>query len=158
QKWQLLLSAVYVLGCCFRSLFPRADVQRLGLIDSWLSSVLVGRAVATAAELCFVAQWAILLHTAARDSNSRFGVAVAWLLVPLLAVAEMCSWSAVLTTCYLGNVAEESLWAISAALLVAGCVAVWPRCRAVRRPFLAAAVVLGALYVGFMCTVDIPMY
>src|SRR5262245_38283836 len=57
QRWQLLLSAVFVFGCGFRSLFPRADVQRIGLIDSWLSSVLVGRLVATAAELCFMAQW-----------------------------------------------------------------------------------------------------
>src|SRR5215813_6379202 len=39
QRWQLLLSAVYVLGCGFRSIVPRADVQRLGLFDSWVSSV-----------------------------------------------------------------------------------------------------------------------
>ena len=158
QRWQLLLSAVFVLGCAFRSLLPRADVQRIGLIDSWLSSVLVGRSVATAAELCFMAQWALLLNSAARAVGSRFGVAVAWLVVPLIAVAEVCSWSAVLTTCYLGNVAEESIWALAASLLLVACLVVWWRCRAARRPFLAAALVLGALYVMFMCTVDIPMY
>src|SRR5262249_10564801 len=62
QWWQLLLSAVYVLGCGFRSVLPRADVQRIGLIDSWMSSVMVGRSVATVAELCFMAQWALLLN------------------------------------------------------------------------------------------------
>src|ERR1700686_4513346 len=31
QRRQLLLSAVYVLGCAFRSILPRADVQRIGL-------------------------------------------------------------------------------------------------------------------------------
>jgi hypothetical protein len=158
QRWQLLLSAVFVLGCGFRSLFPRADVQRIGLVDTWLSSVLVGRSVATAAELCFMAQWALLLHAAARDVGSRFGVAVSWLVVPLIAVAEMCSWSAILTTCYLGNVAEESIWAFCGSLLVAGCIIIWSRSRAARRPFLAAALVLGTIYVVFMCTVDIPMY
>jgi hypothetical protein len=158
QRWQLLLSAVFVLGCGFRSFFPRADVQRMGLIDSWLSSVLVGRSVATAAELCFMAQWALLLYAGARDHGSRFGVAVAWLLVPLIAVAEVCSWSAVLTTCYLGNVAEESIWALAASLLVVACLILWPRSPSARRPFLAAVLVLGALYVAFMCTVDIPMY
>jgi hypothetical protein len=157
-RLQLLLSAVFVLGCGFRSLFPRVDVQRLGLIDSWLSSVLVGRSVATLAELCFVAQWALLLHAAARASGSRFGVAVAWLLVPLIAVAEVWSWSAVLTTCYLGNVIEESIWAFSASLLVVSCLLVWSRCRVGHRPFVAAAMVLGTLYVLFMCLVDIPMY
>ncbi|HTL20325.1 MAG TPA: hypothetical protein VL220_06400 [Steroidobacteraceae bacterium] len=40
---QLLLSAVYVLGCAFRSFVPVIDIPRLVLIDSRLSSVLVGR-------------------------------------------------------------------------------------------------------------------
>jgi hypothetical protein len=158
RRWQLVLSAVFVLGCGFRSLFPRADVQRLGLIDSWLSSVLVGRSVATVAELCFMAQWALLLRHVARDAGSRFGVAVSWVLVPLIAVAEVCSWYAVLTTCYLGNAFEESIWALSAALLMAACLTVWSGCRAARRPFLVAALVLGVVYVTFMCTVDIPLY
>ena len=158
QRWQLLLSAVFVLGCGFRSLFPRADVQRIGLVDSWLSSVLVGRSVATVAELCFMAQWALLLHTAAKDAGSRPGVVLSWLLVPLIAVAEVCSWYAVLTTCYLGNAVEESIWALAASLLLVGCLTVWSRCRAARRPFLAAALVLGVVYVLFMFTVDVPMY
>jgi hypothetical protein len=158
RRRQLWLSAVFVLGCGFRSLIPRADVQRFGLIDSWLSSVLIGRSVATAAEVCFAAQWALMLHAAARGVGSRFGVAVAWLLVPLVAVAEVCSWSAVLTTCYLGNVAEESLWALAASLLVAGGLIVWARRRAARGPFLSAALALGILYIIFMISCDIPMY
>jgi hypothetical protein len=158
QRWQLLLSAVFVLGCGFRSFFPRADVQRLSLIDSWLSSVLVGRSVATLAELCFMAQWALLLHAPARDAGIRFGVVISWLVVPLIAVAEVCSWYAVLTTCYLGNVLEESIWALTASLLVVGCLSVWSGCRAARRPFLAAALALGIVYVLFMCLVDVPMY
>jgi hypothetical protein len=158
QRWQLLLSAVFVLGCGFRSLLPRADVQRLGLIDSWVSSVLVGRSVATIAELCFMAQWALLLHTIAKNAGSRFGVTISWLVVPLIAVAEVCSWYAVLTTCYLGNAIEESIWALTASLLLVGCVAVWYRCRTARGPFLVATILLGVAYVLFMCTVDIPMY
>src|SRR5215218_4515887 len=58
----LLLSAAYVFGCAFRSFLPRADVQRICLFDTWLSSVFVGRTVATVAELCFAAQWAVILH------------------------------------------------------------------------------------------------
>jgi hypothetical protein len=158
QRWQLLLSAVYVLGCAFRSVLPRADVQRIGLIDSWMSSVLVGRSVATVAELCFMAQWALLLHQAARNAGSRSGVVISWLIVPLIAVAEVCSWYAVLTTCYLGNAFEESIWALAAALVVVGCLAVWFRSRSARRPFLAAVLVLGVAYVTFMVTVDVPMY
>jgi hypothetical protein len=58
----LFLSAAYVSGCAFRSFLPRADVQRICLFDTWLSSVTVGRSVATVAEICFAAQWAIILH------------------------------------------------------------------------------------------------
>jgi hypothetical protein len=85
-------------------------------------------------------------------------VGISWLVVPLIAVAEMCSWYAVLTTCYLGNAIEESIWALSATLLIVGCLALWCQRRAARGPFLAAALVLGVAYVVFMCTVDIPMY
>jgi hypothetical protein len=158
-QWrQLVLSGVYVFGCAFRSILPRADVQRYGLLDSWMSSVLVGRSVATVAELCFVAQWALLLYRIAWDAESRSGVVVAWLLVPLIAVAEVCSWYAVVTTAYIGNAIEESIWAFTASLVIVSLLVLWPRCRAAYRPFLAASLVLGIAYVTFMCTVDVPMY
>lgn len=48
RRWQLLLSAGYVLGCSWRAL----------VVDSFWSSVVVGRSVATIAELCLAAQWA----------------------------------------------------------------------------------------------------
>jgi hypothetical protein len=158
QRWLLCLSAVYVLGCGFRAALPRADVQRIGMFDSWLSSVLVGRSVATVAELCFVAQWALVLRKNGLDVGSRFAVGVSWALVPLIVVAEMCSWYAVLSTCYLGNVFEESLWALSATLLLAGYVSLWRPSGRMFRAYLAAVLAVGAVYVFFMCTVDIPMY
>jgi hypothetical protein len=158
QRRQLILSAVFVLGCAFRSLLPRADVQRIGLIDSWVSSVLVGRSVATLAELCFAAQWALFLNIMAKDAHSRLGVVGSWLLVPLIFVAEICSWYGVLTTAYIGNAIEESIWALAALLAVISFVAMWPRCKRTARPFLAASVLLGVAYLTFMCTVDIPMY
>jgi len=68
---QIALSAVYVFGCAFRSVFPVYDIPRLGLFDTWLSSVAVGRSVATVAELCFVAQWAVVLHATATSADGR---------------------------------------------------------------------------------------
>src|ERR1041384_6967537 len=62
MELMLLLCAAYVFGCAFRSVLPRADVQRICLFDTWWSSVLVGRSVATVAEVCFVVQWAIILY------------------------------------------------------------------------------------------------
>jgi hypothetical protein len=158
QRRQLVLSAVYVLGCAFRSILPRADVQRIGLFDSWASSVMVGRSVATVAELCFVIQWALLLHKSARDAGCNYCVMLSWVVVPLIVVAEVCSWYAVLTTCYIGNAIEESLWALVAGLLIVGFFTLWPRCVASHRPFLAAVLLMGIAYVAFMSMVDVPMY
>ena len=158
RRWQLVLSAVFVLVCAFRSVFPRADVQRICLHDSWLSSVLIGRSLATVAELCFTAQWAILLGELGRSTRTSAALLVARVLVPLIAVAEVCSWYAVLTTSYIGNMMEESIWALSATLATASAVAIWPRLERRHRPLLGAAILFGVAYVTFMCTVDVPMY
>jgi hypothetical protein len=133
-------------------------VQRIGLFDTWISNVLVGRSVATVAELCFAAQWALLLRQAGKDASSHFSLAVSAVLVPLIAVAEICSWCGVLTTAYIGNAIEESIWALAACLLVAGCWALRRRCGSAVRPYLGAVIVLGLAYVFYMCTVDVPMY
>jgi hypothetical protein len=158
QRWQLVLSAVFVLGCAFRAIVPRADVQRIGLFDTWISNVLVGRTVATVAELCFAAQWALLLRQAGKDASSRFGLAISVVLVPLIVVAEVFSWGAVLTTANIGHVIEESIWALSAALLVTSCLALRGRCGRAVQPFLSTVIVFGIAYVIFMCMVDVPMY
>jgi hypothetical protein len=158
RRLQLLLSAGYVAGCAFRSAFPVFDVPRQVIVDSWLSSVVVGRSVATVAELCFVTQWALLLRETSQAAGSRFGQRTAVALVPMIVVAEVCSWHAVLTTSNLGHVIEESLWGLSAALAVAGMLVLWPRCRPALRPLLATCCGAGVVYVGYMFLVDVPMY
>jgi hypothetical protein len=158
MRLQMLLSAGYVLGCAYRSVFPVYDVKRLCLVDSWLSSVLVGRSVATFAELCFAVQWALLLRGVAHSTGRPLGVAVSRIIVPMIAVAELCSWYAVLTTSNIGHVLEESIWGLSAALLVASLAFVWPRCRPEVRPTLAAFCAIGVGYVFYMFEVDVPMY
>jgi len=158
RRLQLLLSAVYVFGCAFRSAFPVFDVPRICLHNSWLSSVIVGRSVATVAELCFVGQWALMLREVSRASGSVVGKFASLAVVPLIALAEACSWYSVLTTSNLGHIAEESIWSLSAALMVTSMVVIWPRCTATRHPMLLACCVAGVAYVGFMLLVDVPMY
>jgi hypothetical protein len=158
RRAQLSLSAVFVLVCAFRSVFPRADVQRICLHDSWLSSVMLGRSLATVAELCFAAQWAIFLRHLGRSTSSPLPLTVSRLLVPFIAVAEVCSWYAVLTTSYLGNSLEESIWALSALLATVSAASVWPRLHSRQRPLLVGGLGFGLAYVMFMVTVDVPMY
>src|SRR5580658_5738466 len=112
-----LLCAAYVFGCAFRSILPRADVQRICLFDTWLSSVLIGRSVATVAELCFALQWAIVLRELGRVAHSDTAKNIARMIVPLIALAECFSWYAVVSTNFLGNVLENSLWTFTFALI-----------------------------------------
>jgi hypothetical protein len=158
MRWNLILCAGYVLGCAYRSAFPVYDVQRLVMVDSWLSSVVVGRTVATIAELCFVAQWALLLNTMAQTYRSQFAARVSRWIVPSILVAEICSWYAVVTTSNLGHVLEESIWGLTAALLVASFLLLWSRSDRAHRPFLAVASAIGLAYVVYIFEVDVPMY
>ena len=82
RRRQLILSALFVAGCAFRSIFPRADVQRICLYDNWLSVVLIGRAVATVAELAFMTQWAFLLGESAGPGQRDVAKIVSRVLVP----------------------------------------------------------------------------
>jgi hypothetical protein len=154
----LLLSTVYVVVCAFRSVLPRADVQRICLFDTWLSSILVGRSVATVAELCFAVQWAIVLDEIGRLADSDTAKNASRLIIPLIVLAECCSWYAVVTTNYLGNVLENSLWTATFLLIGVALVRLVPRFRGIVRLALGAVVAGTASYCVFMVTVDVPMY
>lgn len=158
RKMQLLLSAGYVLGCAYRSFVPVFDVPRLCLFDSCLSSVVIGRSVATLAELCFAAQWALLLNETSQAVRSSLGRNIAMAVVPMIAIAEMFSWYSVLSTSNLGHVLEETLWGACAALLVISLIDIWPRFPKRLRPLLAIWGTAGIAYVFFMFLVDVPMY
>jgi hypothetical protein len=154
----LLLSTTYVIVCAFRSVLPRADVQRICLFDTWLSSILVGRSVATVAELCFAVQWAIVLGEVGRLADSDTAKSLARLIVPLIALAECCSWYAVVTTNYLGNALENSLWTATFLLIGIALMRLVPKFHGIVRLALGAAAAGIAGYCVFMVTVDVPMY
>ena len=154
HRRQLILSAMFVGGCAFRSILPRADVQRICLYDTWLSAVVIGRSVATVAELSFMAQWAVLLGAWSRGTRHRLAALVSRFLVPVIGVAEICSWYAVWSTNYLGNAIEQSIWTMASAFVLLA-VATFHR----QRPrFVATAIALMGAYLFFMASVDVPMY
>jgi hypothetical protein len=154
----LLLCAAYVFGCAFRSFLPRADVQRICLFDTWLSSVVVGRSVATVAEVCFVVQWSIILHQLGTMTGAQTAVTAAWVIVPLILIAECLSWYAVLTRNYLGNAIENSLWAVAFFIIGVGLCRLLPEFSGLVRVVLAVTIAGIAFYLAFLMTVDVPMY
>lgn len=152
------LSAAYVFGCAFRAVLPRADVQRICLFDTWLSSVLVGRSVATVAELCFAAQWALVVRHLATVAQAPTSRRIADAVVPAIAVAECCSWYAVITTDYLGNAVENSIWALTFLAIAAALLLLIDRLMGAVQIAIAAMATGILAYVAFLATVDIPTY
>jgi hypothetical protein len=154
----LLLCAAYVFGCAFRSFLPRADVQRICLFDTWLSSVVIGRSVATVAELCFAVQWAIILHQLGTMTGADTSLNIAWVIVPLILIAECFSWYAVLTTNYFGHAIENSIWAFAFFLVGIGICRLLAEFDGPVRLALVVAIIGIAGYLAFLMTIDIPMY
>jgi hypothetical protein len=103
-------------------------------------------------------QWAIVLRVLGELANSDTAKAVARTIVPLIVLAECCSWYAVITTNYFGNVLENSLWTVSFALVAFALFRLAFRFRRVARAALTGLALGAAAYVGFMSTVDVPMY
>jgi hypothetical protein len=154
----LLLCAAYVFGCAFRSLLPRADVQRICLFDTWWSSVVVGRSVATVAEVAFAAQWAIILHQLGTMTGADTALNAAWVIVPLILIAEGFSWYAVLTKNYLGNAIENSIWAVAFFIVGIGLCRLLPEFDGAARLVLVTAIAGIVAYLAFLMTIDVPMY
>jgi hypothetical protein len=147
-----------VFGCAFRSFLPRADVQRICLFDTWLSSVVVGRSVATVAEVAFAAQWALFLHQLGTMTGADTTLNAAWVIVPLILIAECFSWYAVLTTNYVGNAIENSIWALAFFIVGTGLCRLLPEFDSLVRVALVIAIVGIVGYLAFLMTVDVPMY
>jgi len=154
----LLFSAAYVFGCAFRSLLPRADVQRICLFDTWLSSVTVGRSVATVAEICFAAQWAMVLHRLGTMTGADTTLSAAWIVVPLILIAECFSWHAVLTKNFFGNAIENSIWGVCFLVIAVGVCRLLPEFDGPTRAVLVSAIIGISGYLAFLATIDIPMY
>lgn len=134
------------------------DVPRICLHDTWVSRIAVGRTVATVAELAFAAQWAILLRETGAATGSALATALSRIVVPMIVVAQVSSWLAVLRTDNLAHAVENSLWTLAAALVIAGFASARPFVDRKSRRFLDIVMICGAGYILFMITYDVPMY
>jgi len=154
----LILSAIYVAGCGFRAVLPRIDADRIVLIDHWLSNILLGRSVATLAEIAFAAQWALLFYVIGKYKTDKTIVYISYSLVPIIIIAEIFSWRSTLTTINFGHIIEESLWAFSAVLIMFCFIRLYLHTSATIKKLYAAAIICAVVYVCFMILVDIQMY
>jgi hypothetical protein len=85
-------------------------------------------------------------------------VNAAWVIVPLILIAECFSWHAVLTKNYLGNAIENSIWAVAFFVAGIGLCRLLPEFDGPVRVVLAIAITGIAFYLAFLMTIDVPMY
>ena len=155
---QLLLSGVYVGVCGFRSLFPRVDLERVCLWDTWLSAILLGRTAATIAELCFALQCGLFLQRLSDIAGIPVLATVAQAFVPLAIVAQFVCWYAVLSLNHIGHAIEESLWALLMLMLsVASGTAALSAQGPLRVMLITGCVVYG-VGAGLTLAFDVRMY
>jgi hypothetical protein len=110
------------------------------------------------AELCFAAQWAMILHQLGTMTGADTTLNAAWVIVPLILIAECFSWHAVLTTNYLGNAIENSIWAVAFFIVGTGLCRLLPEFDGAVRITLVVAIAGIVAYLAFLMTVDVPMY
>ena len=155
---QLLLSGVYVGVCGFRSLFPRVDLERVCLWDTWLSAILLGRTAATIAEVCFALQCGLFLQRLSNMSGMPMLEAGAHAFVPLAILAELGCWYAVLSLNHLGHVIEESLWALLMLILSAAFGTAALAAEGSLRVMLIAGCLVYGVGAGLTMAFDVRMY
>ena len=83
---------------------------------------------------------------------------VAAIVVPLIVVAQCCSWYGVLTTNYLANAIENSIWAVAFLLVGIAVCRLLPEFEGIVRVGLVVAIIGIAGYLAFLITIDVPMY
>lgn len=121
-SWHLVLSAIFTTVCAFRSFWPRIDLERYCIVDSYVSSMVIGRAAATIAEVSFATQVALLID----EFGASLGVGMHLLsvaTVALFATAQIFCWFGMITRNHLWHAIEESLWALT--FTVIGMALVW---------------------------------
>jgi hypothetical protein len=158
SETQLLLSGVYVAVCGFRSLFPRVDLERVCVWDTWLSTILIGRTAATIAELCFALQCGLFVHQLSDITGLLVLDAVAHAFVPLAILAEVVCWYAVLSLNHIGHAIEESLWALLMLFLSAGFAMAALAAQGPLRLMLIAGFLVYGVGAGLTLAFDVTMY
>lgn len=155
---QLALSGVYVLVCAYRSVLPRVDLERLVVVDTRLSSIFLGRAAATVAEICFALQLGLLVHQLGVHAGMPWVQKAAWAVPVFMVVAQGFCWHSVLTLNHITQAVESMLWAAGfswmAALLaiVALGSSGWVNSLAIFGFLCSLA------FVAYVLSVDAPMY
>lgn len=155
---QAVLSGIYVMICAFRSFYPRIDLERYCLFDTTLSSIFLGRSLATIAEICFSIQCALIINDLGTLLNSIFIVYISYIIVPIIIVAQIFCWYATLTLKHFWHALEESVWLLMILLTAISFMNGFIMLDGHNHALMVIGLIscIGSAYI--MLFIDIPMY
>ena len=131
MKW---LALPYVVACAWRSFWPNCYNARIVMWDVWMSSVFVGRLLATVAEVAWITQvgWCVLranedirILSSGRGKNDiieDFINGACYQAIFLCTIAQGFCVMGMFTENHLYGAIEESLWGFSLFCLFPCCV------------------------------------
>lgn len=170
-----ILVSIFVIVCGIRSIWPRSDGQKLCLYKNKISTPIVGRSLATVAEMAFallivIVTTIILFDLKKMNIGNRTTIESIlnynWILVILIAIAQICCWIGVITTNSIWNALEESIWTLfGTSKLIIYSYILYQLLQSKRNPktthlinFIPFMMIFMLTYIWFMVTVDVPMY
>ncbi len=159
QKFNHLTSARYALlytsVCAFRTFLPRQDVSKICVFNTPLSSVFIGRSLATWAEIAFIKQLYLF-------NNSVLKTRLSYNIVYAIYIAEVFSWLGTLTENQIFNTSEEITWTATIFYILYKNVvtAIFSKKYMPQkvRKFLYLSILFKFLYIVAMVKIDIPNY
>ena len=157
EKKQKYLSSLFLLSTSIRSLFPRIDVERICYFDTFISTTIVGRTLATVGEVAFSLQISLAMLRLMKELDVRSFVP--YVITPAITVAQVLCWCGVLTTNQLFHCFEESIWTIFMFLLIPLTFRLMRKteCNKVYYKLMGCMTLL-TIYVIYMAFIDVPMY
>jgi hypothetical protein len=100
----------------------------------------------------------IILHKLGTMTGADTTLRVAWIILPLILIAECLSWYAVLTKNYLANAVENSIWGVAFFGVGIALGRLLPEFEGPVAVVLVIGIIGIASYLVFLATIDVPMY
>jgi hypothetical protein len=125
QSFYFILVAIYVLVCAIRSLWPRLDTKCTCVFNNKISSPLVGRSLATIAEMAFIILIVMITNTILNIVQKSIGNThfietlkiLNLMIIPTIFIAQLTCWYGITTKNYFWEIIEGALWTYSIGIL-----------------------------------------
>ncbi len=150
---------IYTYVCAIRAIFPRKDVDSICFYNSIISYPLIGRVLATIAEISLIVVVSNVFKELSLKINNNTNELFYNLLIGLIVIAQIFCWSGCITKCNLFNAIEESIWAFTAFCILISNIILYNNTNNLEfKKLLINSIIFGAIYIIFMIYIDIPGY